>query len=284
MRECKQLAVHLGGLPNDATALAYTQAIAKVSQPSAVHVVIANDQEADPRSEPQLAPELAGVCQFQRTSGNGVREILTITREHDIDLVIVGRPLPSQHATHGTVFLRLTRKAPCSVLIVPRGATPHFSRVLVPVDFSDHSRMALEAGACLARETGNEHPQIIAMSVYSVGYGYSKTGVSFDEASGHMLSAAEKELTEFIADTDLEGMVCEKIVIEAPDIAEAVGAAASVRHMDVVCIGSRGVTPDTVALVGSTTERMVAQLAHPVLVVKRKGETAKFLDVLLGRA
>lgn len=284
MREYKRLAVYLAGRPSDATALAYTQAVAKIAQISAIHVVLGNDDPDNQRPDPDLGEELAGVTEIHRSSGKGLRELLAISRDHETDLVIVGRPLPSQHATHGMAFLLLTRKSPCSVLVVPHGARPHFARVLVPVDYSDHSRLALTVGSQIAHESGEPHPQLVAMSVYSVGYGYSKTGVSFEEASEHMSDSSEKQLAEFVDSTELAGAVSEQIVTEAPDITEAVEAAAAVRHMDVVVIGSRGITPDAVALIGSTTERMVSHIAHPVLVVKRKGETARFLDVLLGMA
>lgn len=284
MRENKRLAVYLGGRPFDETALDYTKAVAQIAPLTSIHVMLANDDPANPRPEPSLGEGLANITQYHRAPEKGLREFLAITREHDTDLVIVGRPLPSQHAMQGMAFLRLTRKSPCTVLVVPHGARPHFARVLVPVDYSEHSRMALEVGSSLAHDSGESNPQVIAMSVYSVGYGYSKAGVSFQEASDQMGGAAEKQLADFVANATVSGDVCEQIVCEAPDITEAVEAAAAVRHMDIVCIGSKGVTPDTVALVGSTTERMVAHLAHPVLVVKRKGETARFLDVLLGRA
>jgi len=284
MREYKRLAVYLTGRPSDATALAYTQAVTQLAQISSIHIVLGNDDPDQPRPEPELAHELANITEIHRSSGKGLRELLAITREHDSDLVIVGRPLPCQHAAYGMAFLLLTRKAPCSVLVVPHGARPHFARVLVPVDYSDHSRMALTVGSQLAHESGEPHPQLVAMSVYSVGYGYSKTGVSFEEASEQMGDSAEKQLAEFVESAELAGDVCEQIVSEAPDITEAIEAAAAVRHMDIVVIGSRGVTPDAVALIGSTTERIVSHMAHPVLVVKRKGETAHFLDLLLGRA
>lgn len=56
---------------------------------------------------------------------------------------------------------------------------------------------------------------------------------------------------------------------------------ASARNMDVIVIGSRGATLPAIALLGATTERVLLEASVPVLVVKRKGETFRFLDVIL---
>lgn len=283
MRDKKRLAVYQSGRPSDDTAIDYTHAVFKIADVTSIQVVMANDDPKAPRPEPELAPELKEITQIHRTPGIGLKDLLAITREQNTDLVIVGRPLPSQHATQGMAFLRITRKAPCSVLVVPTGAYPHFARVLVPVDFSDHSKLALEIGSRVAYESQEPNPQLLAMSVFNVGYGYSKSGMSLNEACDHMGVTAKQQLADFVDSVELSGAVYEQIVDESTDITEAIGATAAVRHMDIIVIGSRGVTPDTVALVGSTTERMVANMSQPVLVVKRKGETARFLDVLLGR-
>jgi nucleotide-binding universal stress UspA family protein len=52
--------------------------------------------------------------------------------------------------------------------------------------------------------------------------------------------------------------------------------------MDLVLIGSRGKSASASTLMGGTVERILVFSALPVMVVKEKGETGKFLDVLVG--
>ncbi len=74
--------------------------------------------------------------------GNPLTEIIRLTREENIDLILVGRK--KEKEVWGKLPLHLTRKAPCSVLIIPEGSSTRITNILVPVDFSDDSRAALE--------------------------------------------------------------------------------------------------------------------------------------------
>ena len=74
--------------------------------------------------------------------GTPLVEILRLARQKEIDLILVGKT--REHQESGMLPEKLARKAPCSVLVVPEGAQPRISKILVPVDFSDHSSDAMD--------------------------------------------------------------------------------------------------------------------------------------------
>lgn len=293
MRVYQKIGLHLNGMPDDESVLAFADRIATLAESAQIHCVYcvredADDDEADlpdplDTLREKLSPRNAERIQLHIAQGNGLREILAAARDYDLDMIIIGRPLPSSQAAVGHVAGRVARKAPCTVFVVPPGPRPHLGRVLVPVDFSEHSRLALFEGIKLASQSGEKNPQVVAHTVTSVGYGYSKLGLSFDEATSQCEENARKRLEKFVSDVETSGVKFELACTCSEEPDAAIREAATSRKMDLVCVGSRGATSDTVALLGSTTERLVSVLPCPVLVVKRKGETAKLLDVLLGR-
>jgi hypothetical protein len=71
--------------------------------------------------------------------------------------------------------------------------------VLVPVDFSKHSTLALEQAMELAN---NEQAHITCVNVYSVPSGYSKTGKSYEEFAEIILNHSKKDFASFISKYD----------------------------------------------------------------------------------
>lgn len=168
------------------------------------------------------------------------------------------------------------------MLVVPNYVRPHLSRMLVPVDFSAHSKLALEQAIAIARASGGANPQVIALSVYSVGYGYRKMGVSLAEAGQQLESVTRAALTEFVADVDKAGVEFEALCTCAERVEAGVLDMAAVHKVDVIVVGSRGLSWPASMLLGSTAERILVTSPLPVLIVKQKGETVNLLNALLG--
>ena len=109
---------------------------------------------SDPRSWWRVAPAGFGPRTGEAAEPEGVAVVVVglLRVAHDeLDVVVVGRRLPSEQVGIGAAFSKLARKCPCSVLVVPSHARVHLSRMLVPVDFSEHSKLALEQAIDVAR-------------------------------------------------------------------------------------------------------------------------------------
>ncbi len=289
MQRFKKIGVFLHDSPGDETALAYAGVIATCAQSE--HVLCVHVQEpSSTDATPDIAdleqevlcrlPEpIAKKTEFRVHSGAGVPEILRAARDLELDLLVVGRRLPSEQIGIGSAFARLARKAPCSVLVVPAHAHPHLERLFVPVDFSDYARLALDQALGIAAASDGS-PQVVVHTNFEVGYGYRKLGLTLSEAVRQREKVALDQLREFTKDLDAQQLNIELVATSSEDLERAIIEVAVARKMDVIVLGGRGESSH--ALLGSTTERLLMQSVLPILVVKKKGETASIIDALFG--
>jgi nucleotide-binding universal stress UspA family protein len=294
MKQFQRIGVFLNGLPADEAVLNYAGRLAQLAESRQIHVVYFGEEETGEEPPPaqetefakrvsaSLPAELASrtTCTVQEEAGLG--EVLATAKDEDLDLAVVGRRLPHSQEAIGSGFMKLARKAPCNVLVVPEQSVPHFARILVPVDFGKHARMALETAIELAHAAVSGKPQAICQHVYAVGYGHRSTGLSLHEAAQAMEAKGQEAFRAFIEDLDTMGVPVEPVMTLSDKTAEVINDLAVARKMDLVLIGSRGKARSAATLMGTTVERILVFSALPVMVVKEKGETSRFLDVLLG--
>jgi len=82
------------------------------------------------------------------------KKVLKLAHEKSADMIIIGRKvnLPGT----GVISQRLARRASCSLLIIPENSSPKIDRLLVPSDFSDYSKDAMEEAILIAEKYGNK--------------------------------------------------------------------------------------------------------------------------------
>ncbi|HEY7530939.1 MAG TPA: universal stress protein [Gemmatimonadota bacterium] len=102
--------------------------------------------------EAGAAADRVGVeAEMATAFGKAFVEIVRKSRETGADLIVLGSHGESgwREDLLGATADRVVRKGDRPVLVVKRAATRPYARVLVGVDFSEHSRRALEAAAAL---------------------------------------------------------------------------------------------------------------------------------------
>jgi nucleotide-binding universal stress UspA family protein len=293
MSATPNLGVFLNDSPADGTVLEFARVVARVTRAETIHFIhfrergIA-DKLPDPTPEVfesrirAACPDLPGrstTCEI--IPKTGVKAILRSIRDRDLDLVIVGRRLPSDQMAVGSTFKRLAIKSPCSVLVITEYSQPHFERFLIPTDLSEHSGRAVTAVLDIARTSDHPNPEIILQHNIAVGYGYQYSGVSFEEFARDLEENAMVEVQRFLEQIDAQGFDIETVITCSDHIHEAVTQLAVARKMDLVVVGSRGVGSPLHALLGDTAERILMACPLPVLIVKQKGETLGILDAIL---
>ncbi|WP_272023979.1 universal stress protein [Olleya namhaensis] len=150
-------------------------------------------------------------------------------------------------------------------------------KIIVPVDFSDHSNYALESAAILAKKYDAE---ILALHMLEI----SETILTKDEAdlqseAVFFLKLAEKRFNEFLEQDYLKGVNVTPIVkhfkvfSEVNDVAKEHGA-------DLIVMGSHGSSGLKEIFIGSNTEKVVRHAEIPVIVVKTKPTTLSFDNVV----
>jgi nucleotide-binding universal stress UspA family protein len=285
------MGVFLSDSPADEAVLSFAAHLAHLGTRQIYCIHIGGPLPADPEKAPDLAelqarvrnalpPDIARqvTCEVQATSS--LIDVYKTTRDKDLDLIIVGRRLPSSQLGIGAKFTRVARKSPCSVLVVPEQCRPHFDRILVAVDCSPHSKLSMEAAAALAQASDRPNPQLLAQTVRHVGPRHDLAGVTFEESVEAQRKHGLQELEEFVAKIDTHGVSVECLVTLSDEPAESIAQIASVRKMDIVVIGSRGPTRPAAALLGSTSESVLMTCAAPVLIIKEKGETLRLLEAI----
>lgn len=209
------------------------------------------------------------------------KKILKLAHEKSADMIIVGRKvnLPGT----GVLSQRLARRASCSLLIVPENAQPKIDKLLVPSDFSDYSKDAMEEAVLIAEKYGN-NTEIVCQNVFTVPSGYHFTGKSNEEFTAIMQMHAEINFKKFIRKIDTKNINIIPVYTqdEDDDPVEDILAKAKEISADSIVIGAKGRTAATALFIGSMAERLI-QLndEFPLLVTRPKGKNAGILDYIL---
>jgi nucleotide-binding universal stress UspA family protein len=212
--------------------------------------------------------------------GSLSKKILKLAEEKSADMIIIGRKvnLPGT----GVASLRLARRASCSLLIVPENSPAKLNKILVPSDFSDYSKDALEEAIIIGEKHGGI--EIICQNVFSVPSGYHYTGKTYDEFTQIMHMHAEINYKKFIRKIDIKGNNITPIYSQDKhdDPVKEIVAKALELSADGIIIGAKGRTAATALFIGSVAERLIRYNdSLPLLVTRPKGKNAGILDYIL---
>ena len=146
----------------------------------------------------------------------------------------------------------------------PRAAPASFKSILCPIDFSDHSRVALLYAASLARRAGGRLTVLFVNDPLLV----SAAAAAYNRAA--LGEASQAEVLRFVRGTLRPAVVqatslkCRTAVGKpAREIVRAVGA----EGHDAVVIGTKGLGGARRLFVGSTTAELLRRTKVPVLAV-----------------
>jgi nucleotide-binding universal stress UspA family protein len=211
--------------------------------------------------------------------GSYLPELVRLAAQKSADLVCVGRLRPDDDDPIGDQAANLVRKSPCSALVVPEGSEPGPKRILVPIDFSEPSREALETGLSVAAETPGA--AITILNVYGVPIGYSRAGLTYEQMGARMRELAEQQWAEIQPTIDFRGVPW-TVRYELGDyVAPTIQAVAQEIDAQLIVMGSHGRTRPAAALLGHVADSVCSKSTRPFLAVKRKGEVVNLLRALL---
>lgn len=207
--------------------------------------------------------------------GQPFESLLEWASTHEIDLFIAG----NKDRSKGTGILphKLSRKLPCDVLFVPEHQTHKIEHILVPIDFSEHSKMALKTALQFNESHGAE---ITCIHAFQVPIGYYKSGKSYGEFADIMEGHAKKELKSFIQQFNQE-LRLETILVDDGRVSDMIVKKVEQDSFDLVIVGSKGQSFSSLILLGSTTEKLI-QSNHQALtwVTKKEGENIGFFEAV----
>ncbi len=137
-------------------------------------------------------------------------------------------------------------------------------RILVPVDFSEPSRLALRAAIALARQFGSRLAvvHVTRRNRPDSHVAAEQVGITFDTRR-----AGRVKLSEFVEREKLGDLQPVRIVADGVPFDE-IAKAAKTWEADLIVIATHGYTGLKHVLLGSTAERVVRHAPCPVLVVR----------------
>jgi len=216
----------------------------------------------------------------QRRDISAAPPILEYAREENVDLIVMG--------THGrrgvrkwllgSVTNEVVRFAPCSVLTVRSKGDPvpvePIERILVPVDFSDAGKEALEV-ACNLASTWRARIQLVhVLSTRLYPAFYDMVAMPLVESQPGVSERIEESLEAHLAGVPgCEGISSDWAILEGHPGREIVEFAND-QGADLIVIATHGLSGLKHFLLGSTTEKVMAGAECPVLVARAPGEVA----------
>jgi nucleotide-binding universal stress UspA family protein len=150
-------------------------------------------------------------------------------------------------------------------------------KIIVPIDFSEHSEYALKTAVRLAKLFDSK---ILALHMLEI----SEVLYTSDDFEQHQkviffLKLAEKKFKKFLKKDYLEGINITPIVKHYKVFSE-VNEVAKEYDADMIVMGSHGASGIKEFFVGSNTERVVRNAEIPVLVVKTDLPNISFETVI----
>jgi nucleotide-binding universal stress UspA family protein len=208
-------------------------------------------------------------CEAHLSHGPTATTIAETAKQLGADLIVMGtRGLTGlKHVLLGSVAERVVRTAPCPVLTLKSdgAAFTRPQRILVPTDFSEQARPALDLAIELAREHGASihvlHAYELPTSV-TMAYGIAVPQSVWDGVQ----EAAAKELAKVVERVKSAGVPVTSQLVTAP-AADSIADAATAQRSDVIVMATRGLTGVKHVLLGSVAERTLRIAPCPVLTV-----------------
>jgi sulfate permease, SulP family len=288
MHRFRQLAVGLANAPADAGLMRYAATICSlgtVQDVRFVHVLPPGEAAAGDRGSVQTQLQdaahaaLAAVGSTARITCNVLDgpltdQLLSYTAQQQIDLLLVGHG--RGHSGRRALARRLAMNAPCSVWMVPQDSPPNLVKILVPIDFSEHTADTMRVACSMAQLRG--HAELLALHVY-----FNEAVVTFEGYDAVLRGQEEEAWRKFIAPIDCQGVTVTPLFEENSHVAAAIGRVAERESADLIVMGTRGRSRSAAILLGSVTEEMVIDARVPLLAVKHFGARMTVLEALLNR-
>ncbi|MEO7166745.1 MAG: universal stress protein [Chthoniobacterales bacterium] len=235
----------------------------------------------------KLASELslpARSSPYTVRSGAPVEEINKAAREIDADLIAIGTRgyTGLKRAFLGSTTERVVRQAPCPVLVVRdkehsstkkgarKGRTAlQFGKILVPIDFSECSRLGLEYALGFAHEFGAR--LVLFHSVFVPAYllGDEYTAREVPDLIATQQTYAKRETEKTRRSVSKKGREVETETAFGSPV-EQINDYVAKEDVDLIITSTHGRSGFRRVFIGSTAERIVRHATCPVLVVPNR--------------
>ena len=150
-------------------------------------------------------------------------------------------------------------------------------KIIVPIDFSEHSEYALEAAAIIAQK---HEAEILALHMLEISDAILTHNTGEQQSKAFfLLKLAEKRFEQFLEKDYLKDLKVTPVVKHFKVFSE-VNDVADEHKADLIVMGSHGASGVKEFFVGSNTEKVVRHSEIPVLVIKHNPILMDFENVV----
>ena len=199
-------------------------------------------------------------------------------REH-VDLMVVGKKISFKGK--GNFAGKIARLAHSSVMFVTETSKGVINKILVPIDFSKFSELALKKAVALAEKT---EAKILCQNVYRLPPQYFPYIPVKDENLEKIKKQHQDDFKVFMKKIGLspERISCECTIDRENNVADQIYQYAVEQGVDLIVVGSKGKTDAASFLIGGVAERLISNEKNlPVMIVKDKDQTYGILDSIM---
>ena len=145
------------------------------------------------------------------------------------------------------------------------------NKILIPIDFSEHSKNALAYGVLIAKQFGAELflLYVVEPTVYPHDFGFGHVGMT---ALENELRAKGMQELEKLIETKVAGQVNAKPLVGIGKPYEEISNFAAEENIDLIIIATRGHTDMEQILFGGTAEKVVRKAPCPVLTWRERNK------------
>jgi nucleotide-binding universal stress UspA family protein len=149
----------------------------------------------------------------------------------------------------------------------PKAVEPR--RILIPIDFSEHSKHALSYALSIARQFQSELilVYVVETAIYPAEFGFGQVAMPGVEMEKEFRERGKRELDKLVQNV-IKGAVASQTIVSEGHPANEILAIAKKEEINLIIIATHGHTGVEHLLFGSTTEKVVRKAPCPVLVVR----------------
>lgn len=206
--------------------------------------------------------------------------IVQYSKTNDITLTLMGKKIG--YKGHGGVVTKVLNITPSSVLLISETAQPKMDHLLVRMDFTRMSVMAMKMAT---KVKGQTDAKISCHHVHKLPLRYfTRSSVSDEEKlEKEIENYTQKEFKRFIKRNKLsaEGVSCTSSLDFENEEAQILYSKALTINADLIILGTKIKSSMADVILESTSEKLAGPEKNiPVLVVKDRSQTMGFLNAL----
>ncbi len=208
---------------------------------------------------------------FHVCEGNRIDQLLAFVERQSMGVILLGHR--SNRSSKRSLARQIAMISPCSVWMVPNHAPVRISRVLAPIDFSQHSGDSLSVATGIARCAGLNECQ--SLHVY-----FDAGMIHYEEHTEEIRRDEQHAFEQFLFPINTHDIRVTPLFEESDNVTKAILQVAGDQHADLIVMSTRGRGGAASVLLGSETSQTMMESAVPVLAVKHRGARLNLFQVL----